>query len=212
MAISNTGLMYPPCSGLKSRGPSHLGKLPAARPDLHRVDPRCTGKDPAAVRVVHLLIGRDIEPVRPEPDAPGDVGSPPQVRQPQGREVVIDNVDDQVFIAFLRVQVQFVEDRVAPHLLPGKRRICRERFKAAGFPRYRPVTCATELDMILVSMPVLPEAFMFSPQFFELLDNLVVPADLLVDDKEHRVDRQHRSQDNSQQFSFHTNPPKKDEK
>ena len=64
--------------------PSHLRKLATACPDLHRVNTRYPRIHPAAINVMHLLIRRDIEPVRPEPDTSRDIRSPPQVLQPQG--------------------------------------------------------------------------------------------------------------------------------
>ena len=60
--------------------------------------------------------------------------------------------------------------------------------------------------MILVSMKILPLGIVFGPEFFELLDNFIVPANLLVDDKQHRVEGQHDPEDDSRYFGFHNGP------
>jgi len=54
--------------------------------------------------------------------------------------------------------------------------------------------------------------FMFSPELFELLNNLVIFADLLIDGKQHGIEREYYSQQNPYQFSFHNGPPHKDER
>jgi ATP-dependent Clp protease ATP-binding subunit ClpA len=38
--------------------------------------------------------------------------------------------------------------------------------------------------------------FVFRPEFLELLDDLIIFADLLVDDKQHGIDREYNSQQN----------------
>jgi hypothetical protein len=43
-------------------------------------------------------------------------------------------------------------------------------------------------------MILLLVAFVLVPEFFELLDDLIIFADLLVDDKQHGIDREHNSQ------------------
>jgi hypothetical protein len=49
--------------------------------------------------------------------------------------------------------------------------------------------------------------FMFLSESFELLNDLIIPADLLLDDKQQGIDREHGSQNDSHNFSFHTKPP-----
>jgi hypothetical protein len=55
-------------------------------------------------------------------------------------------------------------------------------------------------------MKILPLSVVFSPELFELLNNFIVPANLLVDGKQHRVDGQHCPKDDSQYFGFHNGP------
>jgi hypothetical protein len=43
-------------------------------------------------------------------------------------------------------------------------------------------------------MIVLLVSFVFAPEFFELLNDLVIFADLLVDGKQHGIEREHDSQ------------------
>jgi hypothetical protein len=109
--------------------PSHLCKLATARENLHRLNSWCTWIHTAAINVMHLLIWRDIEPVRPEPDSSRNIDTPPQVLQAQGREVVIDHIDDQVLIALVGIQVQFVEEGIPAHFVQGQRSVHSERFK-----------------------------------------------------------------------------------
>jgi len=45
-------------------------------------------------------------------------------------------------------------------------------------------------------MIVILVTFVFRPEFLELLDDLIISADLLVDDKQHGIDREHNSQQN----------------
>ena len=60
--------------------------------------------------------------------------------------------------------------------------------------------------MILVSMKVLPVGIVFCPEFFELLNNFIVPANLLVDDKQHRVEWAARLPRMNSYFGFHNGP------
>src|SRR5512139_162851 len=55
-------------------------------------------------------------------------------------------------------------------------------------------------------MKILPVGIVFGPEFFELLNNLVISANLLVDDKQHRVEGQHCPQNDSRNFGFHNGP------
>ncbi len=186
--------------------PSHLRKLPPPGPDLHRVATRCPGIYQAAVSVMHLLVRGDLEPVRPEPDPAGDIGPPPQVLQPQGREVIIDHIDDQVLTAGVTVQVKDIEDRVTAYLISRKRCIATERFKPAGFSPEYADNLRNRRGYDLVSMKILPLGIVFSPEFSELLNNFIVPANLLVDGKQHRVEGQYDPKDDSQYFGFHNGP------
>jgi hypothetical protein len=42
--------------------------------------------------------------------------------------------------------------------------------------------------------------FMFRPEFLELLDDLIIFADLLMDGKKHGIEREHNSQKNPQRI------------
>jgi hypothetical protein len=55
-------------------------------------------------------------------------------------------------------------------------------------------------------MIVLFAGFVFSPELPELLNNLVISANLLVDDKQHGIKREHHSQHNPYHFGFHNGP------
>lgn len=48
--------------------PPHLRPLPATGPDLDRVDTRCTRVNMAAINIMHLIAGEDVEPIRPGPE------------------------------------------------------------------------------------------------------------------------------------------------
>jgi hypothetical protein len=63
--------------------------------------------------------------------------------------------------------------------------------------------------MHLVSMPGLLVGIVFGPQFFKFLDNLIIPADLLVDGKQQGIDREHDTHQDPHNFGFHTGPLKK---
>ena len=86
---------------------------------------RHPGIDEATISVVHLIIRRDVEPVLPEPDTVRHIRTPAHIIQPDGCEVIVDEIDYQILIRFIRVQVELVKDRVAPDFFRGEGRIER---------------------------------------------------------------------------------------
>src|SRR5512136_1526417 len=58
-------------------------------------------------------------------------------------------------------------------------------------------------------MPVLRVSLVFRPEFPELLDDFIVPANLLVDDKQHGIEGEHSPEHHPCQFCFHARSPKK---
>jgi hypothetical protein len=61
-------------------------------------------------------------------------------------------------------------------------------------------------------MIVLFVGVVFCPEFFELLDNLIIFADLLVDGKQQGIEREYDSQQNPDNFGFHNGPFANDER
>jgi len=53
----------------------------------------------------------------------------------------------------------------------------------------------------------LPESLVLVPEFLELIDDLIVPADLLVDDEEQGIDWEHGPKQYAKNFCFHDSPP-----
>ena len=89
------------------------------------------------------------------------------------------------------MQVQFIEDRITPHLILGERFIRCERFKTA---KLSPVPTGHRCDRLhsdLGSMKFLLVKFVFLAEFLELLDNLIILSDLLVDRKQHGINGKH---------------------
>jgi hypothetical protein len=56
-------------------------------------------------------------------------------------------------------------------------------------------------------MILLLALFMLVPEFFELLDDLIIFADLLLDGKQHGIERKHRGKHYPESFRFHNGPP-----
>ncbi len=70
-----------------------------------------------------------------------------------------------------------------------------------------PVTFAIGCDPGSVSMIILLVGVVFGPELLELLNNLVIFADLLIDGKQHGIEREHDSQQDPYHFGFHNGPP-----
>ena len=119
-----------------------------------------------------------------------------------GDEVVVNQIDDQVLVTLLRVKVQFIENRIAPHFIRGERFIRRKRLKAAKFSPVQAGHRCDRLHAISGSMVSLLVTFVFLSEFLELLDNLIILSDLLVDRKQHGIDAEARLPAKSLTFQY----------